>query len=217
MNVGTIRTYLRHNESALPSLYRNFRSIFNSDNDLTEREFLLEYFGEETVGAEIGVHRGVFSNFILEKVNPQKLYLIDPWKWFDSAQYSETLYGGRKGGGQKNMNLRFNKVEKKIRQRVISKQVTILRKLSEDAAKAIEDNSLDWVYIDGDHSYKGIMNDLVNYYNKVKIGGYIVGDDYDEHNWYKDDVVKAVRDFVRDNKVDEVKYHNRQFVLKKVS
>ena len=39
-------------------------------------------------------------------------------------------------------------------------------------------NFFDFVYIDGDHSYKGAKSDLRNYYPKVKRGGVIAGHDY---------------------------------------
>lgn len=40
------------------------------------------------------------------------------------------------------------------------------------------DNSLDAIYIDGDHTYDGVFNDLNAYLRKVKPGGVICGDDY---------------------------------------
>jgi hypothetical protein len=213
--INQVRTYLRHNESIFPSLYRQFRAGLKGDENKEHREFLLEYMINGGVGAEIGVHRGEFSKYLLINAKPSKLHLIDPWKWFDSEEYSQALYGGNKGGKQTNMDLRFLKVKKMLKEDIRTEKVQIHRMLSTEAAKNIADNSLDWIYIDGDHSYKGVMDDLEHYYPKMKKGGYIIGDDYDQVNWYGDDVIKAVADFVKKYIVEEVQYKKIQFVLKK--
>ncbi len=49
--------------------------------------------------------------------------------------------------------------------------------MSAEAAPLIPDN-LDLVYIDGDHSYEGIVTDLQCWYPKVREGGILSGDDY---------------------------------------
>jgi len=54
----------------------------------------------------------------------------------------------------------------------------LLRMLSSKAVKLYEDESLDIVYIDGLHSYKGCMDDIIAWLPKVRKGGYIAGHDY---------------------------------------
>ena len=49
---------------------------------------------------------------------------------------------------------------------------------SAEAANLFEDESLDYVYIDGDHSYEGAKKDLIAWYPKVKKGGFFGGHDY---------------------------------------
>jgi len=46
-----------------------------------------------------------------------------------------------------------------------------------EVAKLIPDNSLDFVFIDADHSFKGVDDDIVNWSPKVKRGGFIIGHD----------------------------------------
>jgi predicted O-methyltransferase YrrM len=53
----------------------------------------------------------------------------------------------------------------------------LLREKSWDAAARFEDNSLDLVYIDGDHTYQGVVKDLASWFPKVRKGGIICGDD----------------------------------------
>jgi hypothetical protein len=44
-------------------------------------------------------------------------------------------------------------------------------------------NSVDILYIDGDHSFEGCLNDFINYKNLVSNGGYIVFDDYRDYEY----------------------------------
>ena len=55
-------------------------------------------------------------------------------------------------------------------------RVKIIRKLSDDAASDIEDGSLDWIYVDGNHSYEFVKSDLENWWPKLKSGGALCGE-----------------------------------------
>jgi len=73
----------------------------------------------------------------------------------------------------------------------------IIRKPSNEAAKEIEDNFLDLVFIDADHSYEGCKRDIEAYYGKVKPGGIIAGHDYANNEWKFGPMVKrAVDEFI---------------------
>lgn len=49
---------------------------------------------------------------------------------------------------------------------------------SKDNYRFFDDYSLDFVYIDGDHTYTGCYQDINNYLPKVRIGGFIMGHDF---------------------------------------
>lgn len=53
-----------------------------------------------------------------------------------------------------------------------------IRMSSIEASKLYEDNSLDFVFIDGAHDYFNVKQDIEHWLPKVKSGGYIAGDDY---------------------------------------
>jgi hypothetical protein len=55
---------------------------------------------------------------------------------------------------------------------------TIIRKMSMDAVKDFEDSSIDFVYIDGNHSFKYVSEDICEWIKKVKEGGVVCGHDY---------------------------------------
>ena len=121
------------------------------------RKFLLDMMPAHSVCAEIGVDRGVFSAEILETVKPAKLHLIDPWE---------------------NDPDRYDLVCRKFADRVESGQVQIHRGKSQSFHDLFPDEYFDWIYVDGSHSYKSVRNDLDLYYPKVKMYGFIAGDDY---------------------------------------
>lgn len=61
--------------------------------------------------------------------------------------------------------------------------ITILRGHSVEMAKYIHDESLDICYIDGDHKYTNVKNDIQNYLPKVKKGGILAGHDCENLTW----------------------------------
>ena len=67
-------------------------------------------------------------------------------------------------------------------------------------APLLPDESLDLVFIDGDHTYEGCKADISNYYAKVKPGGFIAGHDYENDEFKFGQMVKrAVDEFVESN------------------
>ena len=56
-------------------------------------------------------------------------------------------------------------------------QTTFIRDYTSEAAKQVEDESLDFVFIDADHGYDGCKRDIIEWTPKVKTGGYIMGHD----------------------------------------
>lgn len=119
----------------------------------------------EVIGAEIGVFRGGNAKNILETLCIREIYLIDPYKnvqgWFDDWGNSEEV---RKQAVE---NLRFYK-----------KKIIWLYKESRLAAREIKKQTLDFVYVDGNHYYDYVRQDLELYYPLIKPGGYMGGHDY---------------------------------------
>jgi predicted O-methyltransferase YrrM len=62
----------------------------------------------------------------------------------------------------------------------VKTHIKTIKKNSQEAYKDFEDNSIDFLFIDGDHNYKGVRADLVNWFPKVKQGGVFAGHDYTE-------------------------------------
>jgi predicted O-methyltransferase YrrM len=66
----------------------------------------------------------------------------------------------------------------------------ILRGYSQDFVNSFEDESLDYIFIDGDHSYEGALRDCELFFSKIKNGGIFAG-----HDWSFEGVQKAVNEF----------------------
>lgn len=75
----------------------------------------------------------------------------------------------------------------------VKDRVNVVSSDSVSSAKLYEDNSLDFVFIDADHTYESVIRDLGAWYPKIKLGGFIAGHDY---HW--EAVQMAVKDFFYD-------------------
>ena len=62
------------------------------------------------------------------------------------------------------------------------------------ASRLVGDASIDWVHLDARHDYASVKADIQAWLPKVKRGGWLSGDDYDEVKW--PEVVKAVNDLL---------------------
>jgi hypothetical protein len=179
------------------------------------RELLLEMLPKNSVCAEVGVHRGDFSARVLQIVNPKELHLIDPWKYEQLNTYKEALYGGKARGGQAEMDDRCQSVRRRFEAEIRSGRMVIHRDYSNTVLGEFPDGYFDWVYIDGNHLYEFVRQDLVLSFQKTKPGGYITGDDYQAGGWWQGGVKKAVDEFIRERPVQLVTIDNGKFVLRK--
>ena len=75
---------------------------------------------------------------------------------------------------------------------------------------------LDWIYIDGDHSYEVCLRDLENSLDVVKKDGIILGDDYYWPNakWGKKGVTKAVNEFIEKHNFKMFKHGETQYEIR---
>ncbi|HWI26930.1 MAG TPA: class I SAM-dependent methyltransferase [Stellaceae bacterium] len=156
---------------------------------------LLNFLPKGGEGAEIGVARGEFSKAILDTVKPRKLHLIDPWEHQTREDY-DTDGNNVEDAEQES---RYRGVIAQFAEAIDDDRVILHRRYSQDAATFFHDGQLDWVYIDGLHSYQGVRSDLALYQSKVKVEGLIMGHDYTNHERaqaMKFGVVDAVNEFV---------------------
>lgn len=155
-----------------------------------DRNAMAELF--EGVGAEIGVADGNYAAIILSNPSVVKLFGVD-------------LYKPHEGYRDYTRGTTFNNMYKHSKEKLshFGKRHKFIYQLSMDAVKTIADNSLDFVYIDANHDYKHVMEDITEWSKKVRSGGIIAGDDYDRRNDHdmRYDVINAVNDYVTANHI----------------
>jgi len=110
-----------------------------ASRDVYRRSFVLRKFPRESVGAEIGVHKGDFSEQMLRIVHPTKLHLIDPWKHESAEEYRQAYYGGMAGGGQAEPDKRYNEVCRRFHRQIKFGRVAVHRGYSFDVAGTFPD------------------------------------------------------------------------------
>jgi hypothetical protein len=156
------------------------------------RKDLIAYFPQGMVIAEIGVYRGGYAQHLV-KCNPSELHLIDIWKRVEGDSVYATIDAYNKDDEKHAMNKRL--VEKRMQPYPFTR---IVQSDSVSAAATFTDGYFDAVYIDGDHSYQGCLNDLYAYASKVKNTGFMFGHDW-THTASWIEVQEAVIKFVEDN------------------
>lgn len=132
-------------------------------------------FGKNSINViEIGARYGESSKTIIQNLVINEYIIIDPYTTYEeynndgfnniiSRDKEDEIYHNTKNGLRKiHSNIRFYRT-------FSNDQNTI---------NSIENNSIDLVFIDGNHSYKYVLEDLENYYPKLKENGIICGDDF---------------------------------------
>ena len=141
------------------------------------------------VGAEIGVAQGWHAE-ILCRENPQaRLYAIDIWEPY--AGFNEYVD-------------RIDHYYQQAKDRLAPYNCRLIKGFSMDAIKQFDDNSLDFVFIDGAHDFKNVAMDICEWSKKVRPGGIVYGHDYKRwgehsHNFkkgYKVDVKDCVQAYM---------------------
>lgn len=155
---------------------------------------LLNILGLRGQGVEIGTWKGDYSVCILSKSRLSLLYSIDLWKKLPKETYND------------NCNISQDVFDAAYCQAVMNlelygKRSQIFKKTSMEAAGAFNDDSLDFVYIDGNHSYVACRQDIELWYPKLNKNGVFAGHDYLDADLSVGEfrVKSAVDDFLKDH------------------
>jgi hypothetical protein len=117
-----------------------------------------------TVGAEIGVAEGKHAEVLCCNNPNLKLYCIDSWQGYRG--YLDYL------------DDRLNRFYDTAKQKLSKYDCILIKKFSMDAVLDFEDESLDFVYIDGGHDFKNVVNDVIEWSKKVRKDGVVYGHDF---------------------------------------
>jgi predicted O-methyltransferase YrrM len=159
------------------------------------RKDLYEVFAELEfkTGCEVGVFRGRNAREMFRHIPGLKLYGVEPF----GDQPSSTRH--------KNAP-RYERNRNACANRLRGLNVTLIEKFSEIAVQDIPYDSLDFVYIDGDHSYDYAMLDIILWTRRVRPGGIVSGHDYigpgDYNHAFDVNVKEAVDDYIKIHKIN---------------
>jgi len=129
---------------------------------------------KNTVGCEVGIYAGEFAEFLYRTLSPTRFYLIDGWDLCGETLFCANQDGN--GGCSLPATLLYQTVVDRFS---MDPRVHVWKGLSNDKIPDIPDNSLDWIYIDADHSYEGCLRDLELSLPKLKPNGLLMGHDYE--------------------------------------
>lgn len=126
------------------------------------------------IAVEIGTHRGEFAEQFMKSWDGQELTCIDPWSVPEGyEEQAKHLWGGQSREQDYLEAMRrlqpFNHPTKRVR---------LCRGTSAQGLSLYDDNTLDFVYIDGDHSLEGVMFDIQYWWTRLKSGGVMAGHDF---------------------------------------
>jgi len=140
-------------------------------------------------GVELGVERGLYSE-VLCKANPDlHLYSVDSWQHYEG--YRDHVDQNK-----------FDSFYAAAQERMGPYSCELVRKFGKDAAQDFRDASLDFVYIDANHSLPYVIEDIMTWLPKIKPGGIISGHDYRKtKNNFALHVVQAVNAYTDAYKV----------------
>lgn len=137
-----------------------------SGEGLTEH---IQSLGENLIGIEIGVCLAATTEHLLLNCdNIKTLYAVDNYPAFTDWNGSVI--------SQERQNLMKEYALSRLNQ--FGERANIQYKDSIEFSTFVEDDSIDFIFIDGDHSFDGAYRDLQLYYSKIKKGGIFAGHDY---------------------------------------
>lgn len=131
-----------------------------------------------TKGAEIGVYRGRFSTTLC-RPNPElALLAVDSWD----------AYTNYKDYNAEDLREAF----RVAKERTAGHNITLVKARSVEAAQRVPDESLDFVFIDANHDYEYVVEDIAAWSKKVRPGGLVCGHDYVVNTEFNFGVIEAV-------------------------
>jgi len=143
----------------------------------------------DLIGIEIGVCSGVTSELYVQEIpNIKKIYAVDNYPAFvdwDGTRVTEE----RQAETMRRCKERLAKYS----------NIEFVYKASVEFGESLKDDSIDFIFIDGDHSFDATLKDIQTYWPKVKRGGVFSGHDINLAT-----VRNAVKEFFKDAEIISV-------------
>lgn len=166
-------------------------------SELDQRDNLGEWLNRRGllgIGVEVGSLCGEFARTIISKWNGQKLIMLDPWEKQSPDVYREFTNNTDFSGAMASCESLWKEYPERI---------VLMRDYSPKASVYFQNFSLDWVYLDGNHSYEAVSEDLRAWWPKVRPGGLFGGHDFrtEVNELQCCDVKTAIEDWCKEYKL----------------
>jgi hypothetical protein len=139
--------------------------------NFTNREQIgdfLKHHNLNRIGVELGSFKGQFANTILNNWGG-KLLMVDVWRELPHQEYDDA------SNHREHIDAYSQSMENI---KGFEDRAYMMRMKGEHACDFIQDKSLDFIYIDANHTYDAVKQDLKLWYPKIKSGGLVMGHDY---------------------------------------
>lgn len=137
---------------------------------------------------ELGSWKGQSASFMCVELKKQgknrvKFFTVDTWEG-----------SGTEGDHDQDKWVKEGKLYNKFKDNLseVSNYYIPLRMTTSEASNHFVDGTVDIVFVDAEHSYEGVKNDILKWEPKVRKGGIISGHDYDPDGKSWPEVKKAV-------------------------
>jgi len=152
----------------------------------SEIPVLLNLMNLDGEGVEIGVRDAEYAEIVAGKWGCSTLHLVDPWTEVEDSIDPHAF----DPKSEENARNRMAKFGDKIKWH---------KCLSMEAVAKFADESLDFVYIDANHSYKYVSEDMDKWWHTIKFGGVLAG--HDIYSMFCPQVTQAVVEFCQSKQV----------------
>ncbi len=162
--------------------------------------------------AEIGVEQGKTSKQLLTYMPNLFLFLVDRW---EVTPPGDSYFKGSRVMSRWDKN-QWQSIYSRMTQnvKVFRGRYEILKMDTIEASKRFENDTLDFVFIDSDHSFAGVCRDIDAWIPKVKMNGIVFFHDYENGNTFSK-VREAIEDRLGQNVVT-VSPHDHMAYWRKV-
>lgn len=147
---------------------------------------------------EIGVLKGESGRYISNILQPKKLIGIDPYQLYENY----TDKPSKEFNDQEQLDKLAAQMIEAYKTYNKPRHSELVRARNHQVVNTFADGSLDYVYLDGDHKYDSVKQDIKMWYPKLKVGAILSGHDYCIGSVQeKFGVIEAVQEFVAEHKL----------------
>lgn len=128
-------------------------------------DFIVKNF-KFTTFVELGTWKGHSITYLAKITNNKsKIFAVDIW---DDWKSDYNIFNG-------GLYSIYNKylIDNNVRSKIVD-----IKSISWEASKNFDDESVDFIFIDADHSYQSVINDIESWLPKMKKNSIISGHDY---------------------------------------